>query len=284
MPTQLNFARLKQIFYQIGDPLVRRVRFNGVLKKNHDQTADEELLRRARKHVPVFVFQMGKVASTSIYKSLQTHYEGPVFHAHSFEPFHGSPEIRALHRYHQAQNPIKIISLIREPVTRNISAFFQNFKRDTGRTIEESNLSAIELKRMFLNNYPHEIPLVWFDNNIQKHFGIDVYSRPFPQSGHDTFSQDGIELLVMRHDLDDSVKEALVQDFAGLQDFCLESENVGAEKRYAELYELLKQVKLPLQHLHYLASSKYMHHFFKDDMREILCTWSDEPLESRKTG
>ena len=228
----------------------------------------------------VFVYQMGKVASTSIFRSLQnSKYSGAVLHAHSFDRYHDSPEVRCFYKYHSEHLPtIKLVSLVREPVSRNISAFFQNFRRDTGKRIENCELNFRELKQLFLKNYPHEIPLIWFDNNIKRNFAIDVYDYPFPACGHQNIRHGNADLLLMRHDLDDQHKEALIGKHIGDTQFVLTNENVGSAKQYAEYYDAFRRLKLPLEHLYYLASSKYMHHFFEADIGTILKTWTDRPM------
>lgn len=278
-------ARISQLAKRVASTVTQRLRFSKLLRRNEDSIEFEEFVRRSELQPPVFVYQMGKVASTSIFESLNRQYDGKVLHAHTFGAFHASADVRALYRYHQStSSPIKIITLVREPVTRNLSAFFQNFRRDTGQSVEECDLSAVELKRKFMSNYPHEIPLVWFDNNLRKHFQIDVYDYPFPDCGHLRMSNQQVEVLLMRHDLANSLKEELVGEFVDLKEFQLKDYNVGAEKQYAHLYAKLQQAKLPLKHLYYLASSKYMHHFFHSDMREIIYSWSDEPINNNKAG
>lgn len=279
MTTIFKPARIKQVARRFVHSASQRLRFSNWLRRDEDAIAYNDLLERSKRQTPVFVYQMGKVGSTSIYESLKQRYGGNVLHAHTFGPFHSSAEVRALFRYHHAeQAPIKIITLVREPVTRNLSAFFQNFRRDTGQSVENCQLDAFELKKTFMNSYPHEIPLVWFDNNLLKHFQIDVYETPFPECGYVEINQSQTEVLVMRHDLPDETKKDLIGKFVGLKDFVIEHHNIGAEKQYAHLYAKLQQAKLPLEHLYYLASSKYMHHFFHNDMREIIFSWSDQPV------
>ena len=142
---------------------------NNILKFFHSKYNTAKGLLKLRLKPPVFIFQMGKVASTSIYKSLQQQYPGRVFHGHSFKKDHENPEIRFLHHHYRFGGRIKIISLVREPVGRNISAFFQNFEEYTGIPFSSSALSLDELYQIFLGKYAHEEPLEWFDR-YSKHF------------------------------------------------------------------------------------------------------------------
>ena len=281
MALHFSMARVSQTLKRFTFPVINRIRF-GFGKYSSEKRGLDDLAFASRvdNKTPVFVYQMGKVASTAIYQGLlKTESKELVFHSHSFEPFHTNKEIRLLFRYYQKYKPpIRIISLVREPVTRNISAFFQNLRRDANKKALTSELPIEKIKSMFLRNYPHEIPLIWFDNNIKKHFDIDVYEREFPKAGYLKFQKDNVELLLMRHDLANVTKELLIGEFTGVSGLKLSQDNVGNDKRYAELYAKFKETKLPLSHLFYLASSKYMKHFFYPEMRQILESWSEEGL------
>ena len=270
-----SVARFTQTLKRIGNPVVRRLR-NGLIRKNDGQRAIE-IQQRLQNEIPVFVYQMGKVGSTSIYRSLKKAYSGAVFHGHYFDAFHSEFSLRQLHAWYiqQPARKIKLISLIREPVTRNISAFFQNFKRDTGMQIEKCRKSMHELRDMFLLNYPHEIPWVWFDNNIKKNFGIDVYEHPFGAQGHLVIEHANVELLILRCDLPDSKKSELIGDFVGLPSFSIANSNVSAEKEYSQYMDAFKSIKLPLWYLHRLSATKYMKHFYRHEIGQMIQQWTE---------
>ena len=268
-----GFHRFTQTLKRFGEPVVRKLRFSFSRNEEHKS---REIRNRLDLAPPVFVYQMGKVGSTSIFKSLQKSYSGAVFHGHYFDAFHSELGIRELYAWYASGNRnIKLISLIREPVTRNISAFFQNFKRDTGMEIHQCKKSMHELRDTFLFNYPHEIPWVWFDNNIKKNFGIDVYQYPFPATGHICIEQENVDLLLMRSDLSDSQKSKLVGDFIGLEAFTIAKANVSADKEYSDYMEAFKRIKLPLWYLHRLSATKYMKHFYRGEIRQMIDEWTE---------
>jgi len=143
--------------------------------------------RQLRRHPPVFVFQMGKVSSRSVSEPLQVIYRGAVIHDHVFEGDRMQGETRELKKYLNGPNPpekLYIISLVREPIVRNISTFFANFERYTGAKCESSSYDIPALKQLFLQNFPHRQPLEWFDERMKRYFDIDVYSKPFPECGY----------------------------------------------------------------------------------------------------
>jgi hypothetical protein len=233
--------------------------------------------RRLRKAPPVFVFQMGKVASSSIFKSLSEQYPGNVVHGHDFYEDHEYWRISRIYDWSiKEKQKTHIISLTREPVGRNISAFFQNFERDTGVAYAESNHSIDELRTLFLENYDHDIPLEWFQKNIQGNFHIDVYAEPFPASGFNTYAQANIRLLVMRSELEDSMKVRAVKDFLGLETFQLANANIGSQKVYAPTYRRFKdEVRLPEAYVQKMCGSTYFNHFYpKETIEAVERCWT----------
>src|SRR5437016_4459341 len=94
---------------------------------------------------PVVIFQMGKVGSSSLHDTLAKKLKGPVIHAHHFAGLTADQQ-RNLTWRRRLHLPIYVISPAREPVARNISAFFQNFQRDTGMEIAGRDCSIPELR------------------------------------------------------------------------------------------------------------------------------------------
>jgi len=220
--------------------------------------------KKVNKAFPVIVYTMGKVASKSIYNSLQQQYDGVVLFSHSIYENHDDWKIDYIYKWATRDNrPIRIISLTREPISRNISAFFQNFERETGLKYKKATFSTDELIQIFLDNFPHDTPLKWFQLRLQKIFGVDVYAVPFPESGARTYVHNNIQVLVMRAELDDTEKEILIRQFLEMKDFQLKNDNIGSQKNYANTYEQFKKdLKLPPEYVQKMCSSIYFNHFY----------------------
>ena len=240
------------------------------------------LSRKLKSNTPVFVYQMGKVASSSVYKSLKNQYQGVVFYAHSFGGDHLHYGIRKLYRYYKGKNKLKVITLVREPIGRNISAFFENFQMYTGTSYKQGSFSIEYLKKIFLKSYNHDIALDWFDENIKKHFGIDVFEMESPYEGYQITQNENVELLIMRHDLDDWQKEKLVKEFVGIDQFTLNNYNIARDKKYASTYRAFKkQVKLPDEYLSKMGSSRYFNHFYrKSEIDLALEKWTEKQVNN----
>jgi len=150
-----------------------------------------------------------------------------------------------------------------------VSAFFQNFERETGVPYTNANFSIEELKTIFLSNYKHEIPLEWFDKNILANFGIDVFATPFPENGTSTYSHKNIKLLVMRSEISDDEKVKAIVDFLGLTSFQLQNMNIGEAKDYSMTYKAFNsKVILPPDYVARMCESRYFNHFYSKKVIE----------------
>lgn len=229
---------------------------------------------------PVFIWTMGKVGSTSIAKALNQVKGLAVFTTHFMDdPAH--PRSQVIYKHLIAPKiPLKIISLVRDPIGKNVSSFFQNYEKNTGRPYAEEDFSLEELNDLFFNQYQHhDSPLTWFDHYINRYTGIDVYSQPFsPEEKVCTLSHENFELLVMRIDLDDDQKARQVESFLGLgpDSFSITSRNVGASKDYSKTYDKFKQhIQFPVGYLDKMRNSQYFQHFYSaSEIENTIQRWS----------
>jgi len=225
---------------------------------------------------PAFVFQMGKVGSTSVYLNLIRFYPGAVVHSHNFLEDHKRYQTRRLYRWAVIdKKPIKIVSLVREPISRNLSALFQNYQRDLGIPFDGEKVDYEKLEEVLLSRY-HLGQTRWFERRIEAIFGLDVYATPFPARGYETYSKDNIELLVLRLELPNSEKERVIKEFFGLKRFEIVNANVGAEKDYAEQYRKFKSVvRLTPEYIDAICNSKFARHFYSaEDIEKVRVAWA----------
>ncbi|MCH5374765.1 MAG: putative capsular polysaccharide synthesis family protein [Planctomycetes bacterium] len=178
--------------------------------------------------------------------------------------------------------PLKVISLTREPIGCNISSFFQNFEYFTGMQFRKANNSIAELKQIFLEKYWHEVPMEWFDENLLKNFGIDVYSREFPENGICRYRKNNIEVLLMRLEVADADKVTALKEFLQMEDFDLRNINLGREKEYSRCYQEFKRiVTFPFSYLDRMYGSRYFRHFYDEATRDSLTArWADRIPEA----
>ena len=229
-----------------------------------------KIKRKVRQYgPPILVYQMGKVGSESITASIKNSVPNVCVHTHTFGD---TPLAREILFTHALQNqPLSVISLVREPIGRNISAFLQNFERETGVAYDDSDLSIDALISTFLYKYPHDIPLRWFQRNIGQWLNIDVYSHPFPDDGIQFIEHGNTRLLVMRLTVPDEQKEDAIAELLGLDTFTITRSNVGAEKPYAEAYSAFRDAfSAPEWMIRRLYDSTYFNHFYGDEEKARL--------------
>ncbi|MEM8585777.1 MAG: putative capsular polysaccharide synthesis family protein, partial [Bacteroidota bacterium] len=227
---------------------------------------------------PAFVYQMGKVASMSVYRSLRPQYRGVSVHGHRLlgPGNHQNERQELLYELWKEEGfPIKIISMFRDPISRNFSSFFQGFKIWTGQEVANTNLTAEECYQFFMDNYPHYAGAGFFDNRFKPYFGLDVYEEPYNGTGHQFYKKGQVEMLLMRFDLENSKKEELISEYLGMDSFRITNQNIGSNKAYAHLYKGMKAMKVSVEYLDGLLSTKYVKHFFSEaEIQEIRQKWS----------
>lgn len=235
----------------------------------------------------ILIHQMGKVGSTSVYKTLCRKWPNKrIFHTHFLNSdriarFIDKEPMGKSHRYVIEREwilrhldrfqSIYIITLVRDPVARNISAYFQNHKfffPEDDFDVWEDKIDV--LRERFFCEYPHEVPLTWLDDEINKVFGIDIYAQPFPHNqGFVLIEKDNFRLLVVRvEDLTRVGSQALTVLF-GCNIVMLEVGNVGENKGYSLLYKkFLDGLCLSNDYLKQMYCSKYATHFYTEEERK----------------
>jgi hypothetical protein len=227
-------------------------------------------VEKLHEEIPIIVYQMGKVASQTIYYSLKATYKGVVLHTHTFDNNDWNWKIRDLYKYSVIEkNPLKIISLTREPIARNISAFFQNYKKYTRQRFSKSKHTLDELMTIFLTDFDHLEPLSWFDIHMKDNFGIDVYLSEFPPCGYANYENENFQLLLMRSEIADADKRKAIGSYINLPAFELIPKNVGSKKSYASIYrQFVNTIILPEEYLNELYDSRFMRHFYTEESIE----------------
>lgn len=239
----------------------------------------EKVLKENKKIT--LVYQMGKVGSTSYANSLQKIDGLKVFHVHRLLAKSNEKMIKhylvkgmlrlAVNEYkwqilsnfiRDICSQIFIISAMRNPVERNMSAYFQNIKLLTGSS------NATELVDLFFKSYSHDVPLTWFDEQFKEALGIDIFSYDFnKERGWEYFSQGKYNCLLMTAEADNASKIEGINEFMDLDLESIGKDNVGEKKEYAEIYKLFKKtICFPDVYLDKYFNNKVVEHFYTDKM------------------
>lgn len=248
---------------------------------------------------PVIVYQMGKVGSTTITRTLEEAGVTPVFQVHTMSPdrrrriHERNPERprwdpweargKALYsRVANGQGPADVVTLVREPVARNVSAYFERLdifgpgKRPTQREVE-AHVNA------FLNGYRHEVPLRWFDDELASTLGIDVYEHRFPaEEGWTLIEGEPYRVLVIKLEIPDPEQARALSSVVEPDGIEVSRQNVSDAKAYAEVYDAFEdEVRLPGDYVDRMHSSRYAQHFYTErELAQARRRWTTDDPES----
>lgn len=243
----------------------------------------------------VMVYQMGKVGSSTIRESLRaSDLSMPVYSVHTLTP-EGIAELEAFYRsagapmlprgrhllvsrlllYQLQREPVqekwKIVTLVRDPIARNVSLLFQQgalLLPDFEERCRNGSLNLVELSASLERDHPTQVDcLTWFDRELKRVFGVDIYASAFPRSaGYNIYRTDSVDVLLLKLEHLNACAGSAFQEFLHLDRFSLKPANIGRRKDYAEPYErFLKSVTLPEPFVERFYSSTYMRHLYSDD-------------------
>lgn len=229
----------------------------------------------------VIIYQMGKVASSSIYDALKNRSDCCAFHTHTLS--RSNIEARKLRtndsffspdkRYRvsdalskqviQAPHPSKIITLIREPFERNISAFFENAK-SVHQQKQTDDQFINQLIQEYLNTTNHLLPEEWYQNEFFNALGINIFEHSFdPAYGWATIQQGPHDVLILRTTLSDEEKSKRVGDFLNIEDITMPRSNQTGDKALKNTYQRFKSsIVFPDSIGHSILQSRFTQHFF----------------------
>lgn len=255
-------------------------------QKKRDAPAPPEPSLRA----PV-VYTMGKVASSSVVDAIKR-VGRPVYHIHSLRndrlqklahlrldrgefPDPWVCEAMAWkERLFLRTDRCFYISLVREPIGRNVSGYFQNLESVAGP--DALSKSAEELLAIFIEKYPHHYAHRWFDREFQEQLGVDVYRQRFDASAR-YVRLSAAPILIFRVDCDDATKSREISKALG---FTVEVTRYhdSAAKAYADKYAEFKRIaRFPAEFLDHAYGTKYSRHFWSEaELASYRKAWSQQ--------
>ncbi len=232
----------------------------------------------------VWVYQDKKVGSQTIVKSAKAVGVYAV-HVHSFdllkyERFEfGDAFIKKVIQ----KTSGKVISLVREPIAREISLLWQNFGVNPAKALRGYH-SWKEWEKKFYTIPNEEDEFEWYLREFLRILDINVYEYPFDrEKGYTIINQDGISVLLLKMERIDDL-EQVIGEFLGEEHFKIIKNNVGREKKYKYAYQsYLENVKIPRSfYEHYYRDNIYMDHFYtKEEQAAFAKRWEKQIEEGR---
>lgn len=258
-------------------------------------------------HTAVIIYQMGKVGSTTIHASLEeaslpfpiykVHFLSDEGMAHAVEfhqktlkiPWENTPHIQTSQFLRdkiqtEPDHKWKVITVVREPIMREVSEFFQYLHSmypelldEHGNIEKERAIKLLQTRLMFYNpekNYTCR----WFDMEIKGMFGLDVFAHPFDTTNGFSIIQHGsVDLLILRlEDLNRNFSEAIGQFLALDSPLEIVKSNVRSEQKRGSTYEQVRQ-ELTLREsiCRKIYASTYARHFYAEaEIEQFIQKWS----------
>lgn len=260
---------------------------NAIKRQRRLNRLNRKVSKSAQDTLPVaIVYQMGKVASSSIYHALKHRPDCYGFHTHLLtvndvaDNFwnrnrHDRLSIEIRRQLLLAKRPLKIITLVRDPFARNISAYFETSPKIPKRA--NPSVTAASLIDDFLENFNHNECEDWFTKEFRDALGIDIFSHPFdPETGWSKIESDNLEILTLKTTLNDELKRDLVENFIGIENLQLARVNETGDKTINALYKEFKSsIHFPEAIFQQVMESDFTQHFFtKSEHESIRQKWS----------
>ncbi|MDG2112112.1 MAG: putative capsular polysaccharide synthesis family protein [Actinomycetota bacterium] len=258
-----------------------------------ERTNRLRVLRRATQRDPGawVVFQMGKVGSTTVADSLEALGDRPhVYHTHFLTPT-GIAWAEEQYRSNYARTralPLhvidsillrerldagatlgwRVVTLLRDPVARNLSSFFQTMYLDRPDVdiTDTSDAAVARLHQRFLDAFDHDFPLRWLDEELGASLGVDPYSATDTGSGGAFIleargSRPGLLVLKLERLVADG--PAALGGFLDRPEVPLLDANAAESKDYGALYHrFMDTLELPSSYLDRMYESKMARHFY----------------------
>jgi len=223
-------------------------------------------MHNKKEYNSIIIYQMGKVGSTSIVHALREKKLNPL-HLHwigSKEPIAEFPT-NSLDVYNNINNNYAIMVIVRDPMARNLSAFFQRIRRWASKKPEE--MTAKELQKDFIEKYDVTYPDKWFDKELKEYFKLDINKKKFNKDkGYSIYEVETNRILLITLEKARNKLGKAIKDFIGLEN--VEMQRIGAyedRKVGANLkgkYSDMKKLIYPKEFIEKNYNLKYVKKFY----------------------
>jgi len=233
----------------------------------------------------VLIYQMGRVGSNTLSHSIELAGLSTA-HKHAFggdqylffkNKRHAwlstLARTRARLYFKRYKGTIKIITVVRDPVARNLSLAFYMLEELLYHELKgnPNNVKGnyIPLHSIISNGIESVIhvdsAIRWFEEEFKAVTGIDVYSHDFDTGkGYGLVQQRNIQLLILQNERIDK-NENIIADFLGCKTLKIQHANQANRMWYADLYASFKASYQPSkEYIDRMYTSKYMQHFYSD--------------------
>ena len=246
---------------------------------------------------PVLVLTMGKVGTRSIEHALNasgynfcyvTHRLTHQSKRYPCDPWSEQHNFYALAILRHSGFPwlltrpkLRIVTSIREPISRLVSLYLFAYPRIFGESIEQTSLEILlaRFPQIFDRNYVHPlVPGEFLGRELHEKVGIDVYAHPFSsEKGWTIIQQNNLSIFLSKLEIPDSTKELALTEWIE-KPVRIVRQNTASQSGYAEIYAAFKKrVHIPYRYAEAIHRSRYMTHFYTSKERtELWLRWAPQ--------
>ncbi|MGB3694405.1 MAG: putative capsular polysaccharide synthesis family protein [Spirulinaceae cyanobacterium] len=257
----------------------------------------------------VLVYQMGKVGSSTIVRTLEaSNIPQPIYKIHFLNPDTNlqrwqhqksyksllAPNYLIIDQYFceniahlvAQKDKIKMITSVRDPIGRGISSFFQNisnFLPNVYQMIETKEINVDNLIKLYWEHPEAQErryrALNWFDQEFNSVLGIDIFSIDFPKSQGYLIQKNinkNIDLLIIKLEAFSPYLQPCLKDFLQIDEVTIVNANMSNSKRYYELYQTFRnKINFPVEYLDNIYDSRFVKFFYTDkEINNFKKKWS----------
>jgi len=240
---------------------------------------------------PIVVLQMGRVGSIAVTWALQElNLPDPIVHSHGLHAvdeqiesalrYLPNPEvalpalmeqkaIRDWMNRADEETVWNVVTIVREPIARNLSCFITNVQvliPDVAERLAANDVDIRELQDFFLTiSYSRKVS-AWYQEYFEPTFPFQLASLPYQKDkGYVTAEKHPYRLIVFRtEDLKRVLAEGL-SEFLGLQGIQLHDINRTDEQPLGRLYEEFKKLPWPQEYVDDMYDDPIVHVFYSED-------------------
>ena len=244
----------------------------------------------------ILIHTIGKVGSSSVYQSVADAFpeNRSIFHIHSLNqdrnkeqelyyrsskrgsvPLHLIISRIISDRLSSYKGQILVITLIREPISRELSSVYQDYFNFS----DDKNISADWMRNVIkkkVQEMATELPEEkWFKSELLEVFGVDVFKQKFDVAKGYFNLKDGnvVFALIRLEDLNDKFADMMLEMF-GKQGVKLVRENDSSDKFYDAHYkEEMNELRIDSSTFDRIIGQRFVTHFYSDKLNQLSKKW-----------
>lgn len=277
--------KYKSLLKALQDDLSKQTLFKKVFVRIFFRLRFDKIIKSHKDNNIILIYTAGKDGSSTLFYTLMK--EMPykkIFHLHALvDKRIGHMRVEAIREKNrikannykeyvnnQENKKISVISMVRDPVEKMISGFFQNYNFRYSDKLSEMSTEDIgkEVCKWgggVINGRD------WFEDELIIYLNYNIYNEPFNKKlGYKIYNvSEKINLLIIRTDKLNQVFGRALKEFLGGDVKKLYTFNETKNKQEGDIYKKIKNGFYLNEHDgKYIYGLKYMKYFYTDEERE----------------